>query len=426
MSGLSRLLLCLCLLAGARSAPLYAAAEPHGKRYLAAADAPVPVAGAAFTPEPPLAPADLRRRVTQLREQAREQEFGAGPYAARLGETLADLARALDSVGDAEGALEARERALHLIRINDGLYSARQGPVLRDLLNSFREREDYVALDERYSYFFRLFGAARAPYTELRWRAAMEYFNWQREALLLNVDGDPRRRLVELHTLQDDRRQALLERAGEEWVALREISLSQLATLYLIEEEIDIPELLYDPRTQRRRREDPLDFDPMQERVENLKNSSRSRGRSLLEEALEANPGAAPRERAELQLALADWLQWHGSTRSAREVYEDAWKTLTEAGLTQLREEYFEQPVPLPAAPVFFIADSPLGPPLSCRLDVSISGRARVRDCSGTGDGGSLTLLRRLLQASRFRPVFRDGQPLAVDDIETRWRLRED
>ena len=81
-------------------------------------------------------------------------------------------------------------------RINDGLYSERQVPLLRELLQSYREAGDYEALDERYDYYFRLYGNGQPPYTEIRLRAALEYLRWQREALRLGVGGRELERLA--------------------------------------------------------------------------------------------------------------------------------------------------------------------------------------------------------------------------------------
>jgi tetratricopeptide (TPR) repeat protein len=369
---------------------------------------------------------EARERAAQLAERAREQELSRGPYAPQLGETLSDLARALEEIGDYEAALRTRERAIHLIRVNEGLYSANQGPVLRELINSFRDRGDFEALNERYAYFFRLYGAGLAPFTELRWRAAMEYFRWEREAVLREIGGDWRSRLLDLHALQEERRQAILEQGGRPWPVLRDLSLSQLATLYLVEEEVDMLEPLYDPRTQRIQRGDPLDFDPLQERLESLKRTARSRGRILIEEALDANPDAPAEDRAELLLAVADWQQWYGSTRSAREAYERVWETLSSAGLTELRAAWFDRPVPLPAASVFSYRMNEAGRGISCRIDVSVSGRVRARGCQDGGSERDVNRLQRLLQASRFRPAFAGGTPVDVENQETRWLLRDD
>ncbi|MEM1189622.1 MAG: hypothetical protein AAGI72_13905 [Pseudomonadota bacterium] len=416
-----------------------AAPEPHGKRYIAAQDwveqareeweeweepaspnAPTasdePLPGIDASPSPEAADG-----LRELRERVDAQELRYGPYAVELVETLGDLARLLDASGDSAAALGLRERALHLIRVNEGLYSPSQGPILRAILDSDRRRGDLEALDSRYAYFFRLYGAGRAPYSELRWAAAMEYFAWQREALLRRIDRDPRARLLELHATQEDLRGALIEDPSADWRYLRDISLSQLATLYLVDDMVDVQEFLYDPRTQRRRREDPLDFDPLRERVENLKRTLRGRGRDILEEALERIPFDEVQARAELRLELGDWQQWQGASRTAEDLYSQLWQDLGTAGLTALRASWFETPQPLPAAGVFVHPGIRADREIPCVLDVSERGRVRVSRCDGKR-GADAERLRRNLQASRFRPAFTASGPVAVEGWGTTWR----
>ncbi|MBP6682355.1 MAG: tetratricopeptide repeat protein, partial [Halioglobus sp.] len=122
-----------------------------------------------------------------------ERELGqlenrGGPYAETLAEPLADMARVLRRSGDIAGAQQAYQRALHLVRVNEGLYSERQVPILRELFDIYRMTGDLAMLDGRYDYFFSLYGSGQPPYTPIRLGAGLEYMRWQREALRLGVD----------------------------------------------------------------------------------------------------------------------------------------------------------------------------------------------------------------------------------------------
>ena len=130
--------------------------------------------------------------------QMDEFESKDGPYADGLAEPLLGLGRHYARRGDYEQALQLYRRALHIVRLNDGLYSKRQVPVVRELLDTVRLSGDLQALDDRYDYFFRLYGRGQAPYTDIRVRAALEYLRWQREALRLGIDNNGNRRLYDL------------------------------------------------------------------------------------------------------------------------------------------------------------------------------------------------------------------------------------
>ena len=144
-------------------------------------------------------------------QQLQLQELSAGPYSDALAEPLASLGRHYRERGEYGEALGYYRRALHIVRVNDGLYSERQIPLVRDLLDTYRLAGDLQELDERYEYFFRLYGNGEPPYTELRLRASLEFLRWQREALRIDLDGDGKNRLLKLYQLNEH----ILETANE-------------------------------------------------------------------------------------------------------------------------------------------------------------------------------------------------------------------
>jgi len=134
-------------------------------------------------------------------EQIQLQERSAGPYADGLTEPLTSLGRLYRDQGNYDASLGLYKHALHVVRVNDGLDSKRQIPLLRELLDTYRLAGDMQALDERYDYFFRLYGNGYPPYTPSRLQANLEYLRWQREAFLLHLDGDRKNRLVKMYQL---------------------------------------------------------------------------------------------------------------------------------------------------------------------------------------------------------------------------------
>ncbi|MEO0435679.1 MAG: hypothetical protein AAF098_02085 [Pseudomonadota bacterium] len=361
--------------------------------------------------------------IPQLEAQVAEQERSLGPYAAVMSETLDDLARAYERLGDDPAGLEAREKALFLIRVNEGLSSAAQGPLLRALLNNLRRQQDYEALDDRYQYFFRLYGSGLAPWSGERWNATLEFLAWQREALERNIDGDRASRLLRLHTLHRDLNGAMEEffLAEEEptevnlsWRQRVEAALSYLDTLYLIQALVTpIAEQQQYAQT-RPTRNDPLarDEQPQQtQQLVTLQRSAQRRGREALEAALAITPSAERGTRALLLLSLADWLQWNGSVRRALDRYVELWQFLKAGGPTeqQLLQSWLGTPRPLPDRPIFWVLDRQV----RLRADVSIDvsnrgrGRARLKSVAGGRPTGSTRLLRALNEVP-FRPAFQE------------------
>lgn len=404
------------------------AAEPYGKNFveLDAGWAKEEGAGipAASAPASNPGTAELVRAIG---ERLRQQEYRDGPYAMGLAETLDELARAQEALGAREDARRSRERALHLIRVNDGLYSTAQRPVLRAILDSLRRDGDFAALDERYDYFFRLYGSGQPPWNGLRWSAVMEYLRWQREALRRGVDGDAMPRLLRLHGLHEDLLENItLQEADRDFRQLADATYSQLKTLYLIEDMIRPQPLLREQRNGfYRAEEDPRDFNLQQERLESLQRMVRGTGRVLIEELLAVIPPQESQARAEAVLALADWLQWHGATREARSFYEGLWAELLSKGLHELAHSWFSRPVPLPDNGVFFERGLARGEgPMAVRLSVRENGRASADTAALAPQWRrSAVQLQRYIAATRFRPVIENGRVTAVDSIEVSYWL---
>ncbi|WOJ93877.1 hypothetical protein R0135_01595 [Congregibacter variabilis] len=405
------------------------AAQPYGKNFVQLDATWAEEEGPAMVLAPaPMAKPEMTELVRAISERLTQQEFRDGPYAVGLAETLDELARAQEAVGAREDARHSRDRALHLIRVNDGLYSTAQRPILRAILDSLRRDGDFAALDERYDYFFRLYGSGRPPWDGLRWSAVMEYLRWQREALRRGLDSDPMPRLLRLHGLHEDLLASLVLQVDDlDFRRLADATFSQLKTLYLIEDMIrpQPQPLLGKQRNGFYRSQDPRDFNLQQERLESLQRMVRGTGRGLIEELLAVIPPQESKARAEAVLALADWLQWHGATREARGFYEDLWTELRTEGLHELAQRWFSQPVALPDNGVFFERGLEEGEgPMAVRLSVRENGRASA-DTAPLAPRWqrSAIQLQRYIAATRFRPVIKNGQVSAAENIPVSYWL---
>ena len=225
----------LLLLLAAVPAAVAEPAAPYG-RYFVRAGASWPAEEApALAALPEAAAAE---DIDRLQERLEALELEQGPYAAALSEPLGDLARVLEAADRYDEAERYRERALHLLRVNEGLYSPLQVPLVRAQLLADRRRGDFDALDARYAYYHRLFGNGLPPYTPLRFAATLEYFRWQREALRRELDGDPLRRLGELLRSGDELLERVEAAPGADTALRRDAVLNQLRNYYLFAELI--------------------------------------------------------------------------------------------------------------------------------------------------------------------------------------------
>ncbi len=367
-------------------------------------------------------------------QQLHLQEISAGPYSDALAEPLASLGRHYRERGKYGEALGYYRRALHIVRVNDGLYSERQIPLVRDLLDTYRLAGDLQELDDRYEYFFRLYGNGEPPYTELRLRAALEFLRWQREALRIELDGDGKNRLLKLYQLNEHilETAALATEVTPTWYG--QLVLSQIRNLYLLQAEIELPDEQATFRSSNSIQPGQgYGVDHNIQRLAGIQRTSAARGRALLEEwIVRTQTSGSSADIAGIHLELGDWQQWNGNFHSAKLAYVKVIELLERSGDKQLLEQWLGSPAELPANGAFWQPNSleteGRRVVLAAQFDVSARGRVRSNQVSALHPEAEAfaARMRRKLSATRFRPRFVNGEPEAVDGISRKYELLVD
>ena len=312
------------------------------------------------------------------------------------------------------------------MRVNEGLYSERQVPILRQLFGSYRLTGEMQDLDARYDYYFRLYGAGQPPYTDLRLGATLEYLRWQREALLLELDPEPSGRLLALYNLNQQVLDAAATEEGIPYPLYKRLALSQLCNLYLVQH-------LYRPELQSSN-EVPQHltagaWEPREAneyRLEMLQRGAVSRGRELLDDLIARTPANEPLELALNYLELGDWNQWNDKRSDADAAYRRVIGLLAEADEPALSGQWLGTPRELPANGVFELpqaAGDSRAAVVEAGFDVSVEGRARNIETrvEKEDDEGRARRLRRELADMRFRPAYLEGEPGAVQGLSRRY-----
>lgn len=412
--------LCCALLLLAHNA-LAANPSPYGE-YFFRLGAHWPDAGTISPPPPVGGPAQADS--ASFQHQLEQIEEAGGPYADALAEPLADLARLLRRGGDLARAQRVYLRALHVVRINEGLYSERQVPILRELFETYRTTGDLASLDARYGYFFRLYGSGEPPYTPVRIGAALEYMRWQREALRLGLDKDDARRLLQLYTLNERILEGVAADPAVDLADYRALVLSQLRNLYLIQDR-------YQPKLDTTRTTfgnampgawDEEDAD--RRRIEITQRSALSRGREMLQELIARTPPEQVEALAGAWLELADWNQWNDRRSEALAAYGHVVKLLRGAERDEVLQQWLGEPVELPANGAFWQPRQAVGGEqpivVRARFDVSASGKAGNIEATALASEyeSKASRLRRNLAQTRFRPRMVNGEPEATLQLQ--------
>jgi hypothetical protein len=98
--------------------------------------------------------ADIARYETDLKELQLQEHSNA--YAEPLTETLLGLATAYETQGNYAAALPLYEQAKHITRVNHGLFSTEQEPIIHRMFNNYLRQGDLVKADEQQAYLFYL------------------------------------------------------------------------------------------------------------------------------------------------------------------------------------------------------------------------------------------------------------------------------
>jgi len=349
--------------------------------------------------------ARMREQADALRAELDTLEREYGAYSPRTVDPAGELAKLRSGLCDHPAALDALRQALHALRINDGLLSKAQLPLLRALAESYAAIGDYESAQRALRYGFRIHGMGRGELTPAALRDALAYFQRARDIFI-----DPRSPQdlgLFFEAFEDSRAMYSAQvEAGDAgsrpaWQVRKAIALSHLRNLYIVlGTDLD--------------RYQSGGGDAGRSGVEFMQRTqllTLSEGRKLLE-GLVGDPEAPPGERAALLLRLGNWLQWNGKWQGGCETLEAAWSADEQGGT--VRERLYD-PAELPEDQELWIslraADLPTRGLVRASFDVSARGDIRYVDGEQVGDeGGGAARVLRWLRDSHARPAVRDGR----------------
>ncbi|TXS94098.1 hypothetical protein FV139_10860 [Parahaliea maris] len=368
------------------------------------------------TPDVPAAnPLHASEASRPYREALREGELGTGPYSATLTEPLVSLARLREEQGEDDEALRLYERAVYVERINSGFESEALVPLLEAQMALYGKQGDVAGLDRVHRQLFRVAGSGLPPYTPERLQAADRYLSWQRQVLQQIPDEAVGGRLLEL--LDTNRRllESYLASPEPDPDAHRQLVMSQLFNLYLLQGMDPIAEAT------------TTAVQPGSERniLDSWQRRSVGYGARILEDYIERWPTLPPLWLAAIRLEQGDWYQWNDQRRNARKAYESVERAILAAPEAE-RPDWLEEPAELPANGAMgeVIPPEQGDAAVTLSFSVSASGQARkVTLVSGPEDTGFR--IRRLLRETHFRPAIHMGEAVDSGELERSYWLVE-
>lgn len=362
---------------------------------------------------------DRARLLAELEAALKELEEVTGPYASDLSDPLTQLGELYDADGNPVEAMRRYERALHLLRVNNGLLHPAQLPIVRKLAPLYQQIGDWDSAQRAWRYAYRIHGLGQKPLTDEGIKDALAYFQYARDRFI--APGSQRDLRLFLEAYRDNRMlwESLLDKEDSDSSDLNAVGMSNLHNLYIM------------VGTDLSGGAMPMGDmgSASHDRMLNLQLLAVGFGLDILDELAEARAGDGIEVQARLLLERANWQQWNNKWRSAREDYLRLHALLTSAPGLQELKEYLALPNLLPEDPrLWEVLQGPQIPTrgvVSASYTVSVKGTAseietRVIGVEGSTLGGRL---RKLLSASHYRPALFDGAVQVGRVVDRHYRL---
>jgi hypothetical protein len=384
----------------------------------------------------------LLRRRKEAQEKIRryqavidELEYEYGPYHQLLEEALVNLASAYEEVGDHQGSYDLYDRALHATRINAGLHSMEQIPVLKRLIDSLIRIGDVETAVEKQRYFYWLYQRATNSGIDLV-PVYSEMVDWHYQAYLNDLGETPTDHLLDAYTLS--RRSVSLARSTYGIYSMemaRLLEAQNVLDYEFFDRQMPIRVAAlrgYDRGVPERAlggRQQSVNYG-------NYNQQRGFRGEGFVQRISDRNRlilGAAFSEFGEDSVEYytslvsgIDWLLLLGDPKRANEEYEDVYQRL--ASMEELAEYHETLFLNIRRLPVMYnrefdrqeeteytaeLPADPGMPYLQVLFSVTLRGEVRDIRMASTNLAEPDTLykaVRREMSSARYRPVIRDGK----------------
>ena len=378
-------------------------------------------------------PFDAGGSVGEMRTRLEKQERLQGPYSPTLVPALRSLGASFFEGQQFGDAIDTYGKAIHLLRVNEGLGTLSQAGLVEQVIEAQIEVENYIAADNQQAYLFQIRSANLPPGSPEMRVSVEQYADWHRTAYLAELDRYRYPRIVALIDLYSEMMSAVASaNEGFDRTTLPYLE-GKLKTQYMLSIYPGETEVGLQAGAKQKDEVDLPDLTKM--RFKRFQDNNYRYGHQTIQQlrAVIANDStAAPRDLAEVQVALGDWYQWHSRYSQAIRTYSEAWAMMAEqpGGADWLRAT-FEDPLELPSQVVFQPGRMPLRTSreteVKLRFTVSRHGEAKGIEIlfpEREENQPAVTRAYKYLRDMRFRPRLRNGKIVAANDVERTYNIR--
>ncbi len=366
------------------------------------------------------------------RQEIDRVEAEQGAYGSQLSEHLVGLGLNYQTQGEHDEAIEAFKRAMHVSRVNEGLYSLSQVPILERLIESHVARGQWSEANDRHHYLYwlhrRNFGTE-----DPRMLPVIDKLSaWHLNAYALDMGAGLFNHLISAHKLFNLAVDIIDTNYGENDLrlidALRGITVSNY---YLATYKGD-----NQPSFQLRTGGEPTSAEQKARLDQYITNSYNSGKRAIsrMVNVYANNPESPPWAEAKARVELGDWYLLFNKWQSALAIYQESHNALIENRIEQGQIDLlFGQPVALPDLPLVDSSvveeDEENQPYVLVSFDVTPYGRARnvsIIESKPEDNVRIRSRVRKALKVAKFRPRFENGAPALTRGVTHRYLFADD
>ena len=399
-------------------------------------DVALDAAGEAGSKESDAAPAELtpeqQQTLQHYEKLAKELESSGGVYDTRLSEVLSGLGNTYQASGRHAEAIDLFERALHINRVNDGLYSLSQVAMLEKLIESNTALKDWQALDRNYHNLYwinqRHYGENSPDLLPVIERLG----RWHLLAYEKAPGAESFSHLVNAELLYNRAVDIIEMEGGAHDIRLINALYGIALTNYQIAARVSSSEDFDDIRAGYRDANRTRRMLQEQRAREDLVMQSYARGKEAMNQVIEihANNPILPLDTQAMAMThLGDWYLLFNKRDSAATTYEQAYRLMENDGMSKADiDRLFGQPRTLPAIRLPLQLEPEVVPEnpayVLASFDVSPSGKAQNIQIIESMPEDNVSYLRkakRSIAATRFRPRYENGKPVLTTGVSLRY-----
>lgn len=378
--------------------------------------------------------------VDRYRASISELELTGGPFNVLVAQQTEALGDLLSRRHDPDAAIKAFEKSLHILRINEGLYSAGQERLLHKIIDSHLALNQVDKAHEFHQALLhqqmRLYDKGDAGYIA----AILAWADWNVDRLLVSrepVVGPMGAGIITINSNLVTAQESYLDvieqiRASGDMTRVQRKQLVHAEKKLAAINYIANSQTTVQPNMQYSAFDDGDGYSNEQRRAENAGMAFFFNGSSALKRAITyslESPQPDYLAIAEQMMVLGDWYLLFDRRAAALAIYEDAFEVLDAVQATEADIQRIMTPGMPVSAPDAMASDSKLPDTafagyIDVEFQVSkfgVASKPEVIAASEELDSPVTTALIRKIRQEKFRPAFVDGSAASGENIKLRY-----